>query len=268
MKKVMSAVLFLLVWVTLQAQHKTSKRIASSTNTYSQLPYVPREIYPPEHYIGINYRGNWQSRYSNGQLCDSGYLKNNMPDGIWKSWYPNGQLRMMMECNAKKLVATKNEMQRIYKPGYSPPPHLQEMKDIMNDDESLPYEKLMYRQMYLSIHPPGLKDSAAELLVTVEEGDTVKTFMTNALPFTECLVHGRYVTWFPDGTRKDSGYCNEGIRQGVWEEWNEDGTVRAVGFYRNGMRWKDWRYFNKEGKLLYIRWYNRSEEVTETIVLN
>jgi uncharacterized protein len=220
---------------------------------------------PASYYLGEKYKGVWTSYYANGNRCDSGYLLENKPDGIWKSWHPNGQLRMEMECSAKKLTSTKDEMERIYRPGYSPAPNQRQMNQVVNTAH--PYDKLVYRQLYIAIHPPNMDEDYSEVKVQVQSGDQVNSFQTTSPPFTEALIHGTYKTYFENGQLKDSGYCANGIRDGVWEEWDENVKMKAVGFYKNGLRWKDWRYYNKEGKLEYIKWYNRQEEVTETIVL-
>ena len=224
------------------------------------------EMMPSSYYIGENYKGTWMSFYTNGNRCDSGFLSDNRPDGLWRGWYPNGQLRMEMNCSAKKLTAAKDEMQRIYRPGFTPPPGTLQMKYLMASS-TYPYEKLAYRLLYYAIHPPEIEKSYREIQVTVQSGEKTNSFQTDSPPFTECLVHGVYRSWFENGALKDSGYCDNGIREGVWEEWDDSVNMRAVGFYKHGMRWKDWRYYNKEGKLEYIKLYNRLEEVTETIVL-
>lgn len=255
MKQVCLPALFLLCLFSLQAQN-TVLQFASATTT---LP-------PAIKFIGDKYKGIWQSHYSNGNRCDSGLLSDNKPDGIWKSWYPNGQLRMEIECDAKRLAAAMDEMQRLYRPGYQPGPALREMKQIVVN-AACPHDKLAYRMLYFSVHPPDIDNTIREVNVRVQSGEHINSFSTDSPPFTECLVHGNYRTWFENGMLKDSGYCNNGIREGVWTEWDEATNMRAVGFYKNGLRWKEWRFYNKEGKLDFVHRYNRQEEITETIVL-
>lgn len=62
-----------------------------------------------------NYRkgqlnGKWMSWFNNRHACDSGLLVNNLPDGIWKGWYANGNPRYILQFNARKLNALKNEL--------------------------------------------------------------------------------------------------------------------------------------------------------------
>jgi hypothetical protein len=269
--KQVSLITLLLAGVYLaQAQNSlTGQTVYPPVFSDMLIPVVePAEavLLPAAHYIGDKYKGLWISHYPNGNRCDSGFLQNSMPDGLWKSWYPNGNLRMVIECSARRLSSTKDEMQRIYKPGYNPAPGVREMGQALVNS-TYPYDKLMYRQMYFATHPPDLDDNNTTVEVQVQSGDGSNSFKTDSPPFTECLVHGLYKTWFEDGTLKDSGYCENGVREGVWQEWDDATNMRAVGFYKNGLRFKDWRYYNSKGKLEFIKWYNRMEEVTETIVL-
>jgi antitoxin component YwqK of YwqJK toxin-antitoxin module len=271
MKQVILLTLFVSGVCVLQAQNSPANQFASINNLPQiKLPVIQTAavfLPPATDLIGKKYKGTWQSHYPNGNPCDSGYLYENMPDGIWKSWYPNGQLRMQIECSSKKLVAAKDEMQRIYKPGYAPNPGSRQLRQMVANSGGYPSDKLVYRPLFFATHPPDMDNNLREVKVQVQSGDSMNSFTTDSPPFTECLVHGAYKTWFDNGMLKDSGYCDNGVREGVWAEWDEEEDMRAVGFYKNGMRWKDWRFYNREGKLQYIRWYNRLEEVTETIVL-
>lgn len=274
MKQVCLLSLFVAGAYVCTAQNISSTDQLAYTITKLRLSLIddPVDKVYPENIIDKKFKGTWVSYSSNGNLCDSGYLLNGKPHGLWKSWYPNGQPRVQMQCDAKRLDATRSEMERIYKPGYSPGPAIREMRELVLSSP-YPYEKFLYRQLYLSIHPPRRTDSSEEqVLVLLQSSNSpdlvANTFTTSERPFTECMVHGNFQSWFEDGFLQDSGYCDNGIRQGVWQEWDESMNLRAFGFYKNGLRRKDWRYFTREGKLEYIKWFNRLEEVTETIEVN
>ena len=48
-------------------------------------------------YINNVQQGVWKYYYKNGQLKDSGIIKNNQMVNTWYSWYPNGQIMAVME---------------------------------------------------------------------------------------------------------------------------------------------------------------------------
>jgi hypothetical protein len=52
------------------------------------------------------------SWYTPEQLCDSGRLTHNIPDGEWKSWYSNGQPRSVRTYSAFMLHRIKDEIPR------------------------------------------------------------------------------------------------------------------------------------------------------------
>ncbi|MBC7850672.1 MAG: hypothetical protein H7Y31_13105 [Chitinophagaceae bacterium] len=66
-------------------------------------------------------------------------------------------------------------------------------------------------------------------------------------------LEGEFVSWFSDGSLKDSGFYKQNEKVGVWIEWLEDGEVRSVGQYIHDWKKRTWRYYDKRGKLIYLR---------------
>lgn len=83
------------------------------------------------------------------------------------------------------------------------------------------------------------------------------------------LQTDEYISWYSDGSLKDSGYYRLNERTGVWVEWIEQGAVKSVGEYRNDWKRGDWRYYDAKGNLLYIRRFrkNRYDQKGEKIEL-
>ena len=152
MKQVILLTLFVSGVCMLRAQNSPANQFASINHLPEiKLPVVQSAVamlQPATDFIGEKYKGTWQSYYTNGNACDSGFLYENMPDGIWKSWHPNGQLRMEIECNSRRLMSAKDEMQRIYKPGYAPQPGSRKLKQMVANSGGFPYDKLIYRQLF------------------------------------------------------------------------------------------------------------------------
>lgn len=216
--------------------------------------------------------GPWESWYLNGQLCDSGRLKNNAPDGLWKSWYPSGQLRMVAEYNANRLSDIKDDMQRVYRPIFTfSPAGGSRMSPGFGGNSSFLYQQSLYQEMHLATHPPEIIGMGANLSLKIKEDyNTIITAPDNkryAPPFNECIVHGVYKSYFPDGTLKDSGYCYNGVRIGVWQVWDETQELKSVGFYKKGLKRDQWMYYNKNGKLVYITRYTRWGKKKDTMYM-
>ena len=203
-------------------------------------------------------QGEWNSWYNPAKPLDSGRLEKAIPDGVWKSWYPDGSLRSIRTFHAEKLAYVKNEIRR---------------KDARNTfyvltdlaKENMAAAQYLMTASY-SFHSPG---HAAGLQQQSLESRILFNISNNAYfpPFTECLHHGLYMNYFPGGNVKDSGYYKNGVRDGLWNEWNAESTVLATGLYKRGKPNGDWKFYNRQGKLLYIRHFNANGKLKQEIRL-
>ncbi len=207
------------------------------------------------HYKRNKLKGSWLSWFDNSQVCDSGELKNNIPDGVWKSFYPNGNLRFIRTYDAFKLEKAKQDIR------------LRQSKAVTSPIASLARKNL--RAAYSFLHPDYSFHTLASQPHHFSSHDNWQSLNERVAsnvepdatayvpPFLECLHHGLYMNFYEDGTVKDSGYYNNGLREGIWEEWVEDGTIRAQGFYLQGHKADTWKFYDKQGNLRYIRTYNK-----------
>jgi antitoxin component YwqK of YwqJK toxin-antitoxin module len=209
------------------------------------------------HYKRNKLKGNWLSRFENDQLCDSGTLKNNIPDGLWKSWYANGQLRFIRNYDAFKLEKAKQDIR------------LRQSKAVSSPIATVARKNL--RVAYSYLHPDYSFHTLAhqpETFTTYDEWMTLNERVANNIsddgissyypPFLECLHHGLYMNFYPDGSVKDSGYYKNGLREGIWEEWLDDGETKSQGFYYHGHKVDTWKFYTRDGHLKYIRSFNKN----------
>jgi hypothetical protein len=180
--------------------------------------------------------GIWRSYYPGGQICDSGRLKKNVPDGVWKSWYPSGQLRMQAEVSAKYLTDARILIDRIRdRRSNSDYPVISGMSNNISLKNRVDYNTIQEKFGY---DPPF-----------------------------ECLYHGSFATYLPNGFVRDSGFVNEGDKDGVWQEWDASNKLKVIGFYKRGVRCREWQYYDPQGKLLYIQRYSSEGEERERVTL-
>ena len=216
-----------------------------------------------------NYRkgqlnGKWMSWFNNRNACDSGLLINNLPDGIWKGWYANGNPRYILQFNARKLNALKNELVNQPKIKYF------NLANRRPDEASMHYDALLLfghetpevKTILLSKkvnHPVYSLETVKKIVaenVEVNNGSYYKA------PFSEGLLHGQFTSFHPNGSVKESGLYLNGLREGMWEEYTLQ-KEKAVGTYRHGYRNGEWRYYSKEGKLLYWKRFDVKGSETE-----
>lgn len=212
--------------------------------------------------------GEWRSFYENGQLCDSGAFYKNMPDGDWISYYENGQPQLIVHFNARKLIQVKEEMRRIYRPTF--PITSSSGNVAFRSAGALRGQQAYMRSQYLylqqAILPASLVGRFKGLSMKRKiDLNTTQRFPYYAAPFEECLIHGLYKFYSPEGKLKDSGYSNNGMRTGVWQEYTADNKTMSRGFYKKGVKRGEWRYYNAEGKFVFLRRYNKFGKEKETI---
>lgn len=199
-------------------------------------------------------QGNWKSYYRPGQLLDSGRMQRGIPDGEWKTWYPDGTIRSIRNYHAEKLAYVKNEIQR--KDGRS---SFFPLTTIAKKNMAAARHLMTASYSY---HALDGSQSLNSLEKRVEQNASQDTYLA---PFSECLHHGLYMNFFPGGAVKDSGYYRNGVRDGLWREWNADATILATGAYKQGRPSGDWKFYNKQGKLLYIQLYSENGKLKETV---
>lgn len=207
------------------------------------------------HYKRNKLKGSWVSWFHPDQLCDSGALKNNIPDGTWASWYPNGNLRFIRTYDAFKLEKVKQDIR------------IRQSKTVTSPLAVMARRNLKAAQSYL--HPDysfhtlaarSRRQSGMEYWQSLNErvsSNIAEDASDYIPPFLECLHHGLYMNFFEDGSVKDSGYYKNGLREGIWEEWVDNGNIRSQGFYTQGHKTDTWKYYNRNGQLKSIRTYNR-----------
>ena len=233
------------------ARYRThDEPLGKNAGVYSVISHEGDTVYKAG-YKKNKLNGPWISSYANNALCDSGSLKNNMPDGTWKTWYPNGTLRSVREYSAYKLERLKNNLQRY--------------NHKINNDLLITMEKRnpgtfkQHTSAAESFHhyiPANL--SAVSHHIPIKEKAYINSLETSDHyfpPFTECLHDGVYLNYFPNGELRDSGYYKNGFRTGLWIEKGDDGTS-SRGTYHRSFKTGAWSYYNSNGKLIKLMHYN------------
>lgn len=211
----------------------------------NSIQAVGRRHSGEEHFI-IHFRkeqlhGEWQSFYNDDQRCDSGRFDKGLPDGEWKTWYPNGQLKTIRHYDAEKFHFIKADIQRNHPKDKrfaitkyavkNPAPYFQphyESNGGINLNLSM-LQKIHYN--------------------TLGDGDTYLP------PFNSCLHHGLYINYDENGAVKDSGNYVNGLKHGLWKEALNGASVYAFGFYYHGVRQDQWKYYKADGSLFYTELY-------------
>lgn len=153
--------------------------------------YHPNNIKAQDGYYSDNVpEGIWLSWYKNGQLKDSGVLASNKYTGIWKHWHENGQLQSITEYG-----------------------------DPTPDTVAVVTKK-----------PIGNKES-----------------ILNHIPTTGHL-NGAYISWYTNGQKEATGQYQRGTMTGPWVWYREDGNLSSKETYLKG-KITELECYNEKGEL-------------------
>lgn len=167
--------------------------------------------------------GYWNSWYSNNQRFETGRLKKGLPDGEWRVWYPNGQLRYIRNYSADKWKRVQQQLLR-------PHPKLPQLP-IARVYQKNPREAgFLLKSRYSFLDSRYSKSYQAV--------------------FTDCLHHGLFMNFYPDGKAKDSGAYRNGLKEGVWIESGDNEEEFWTGAYSHGWRNGSWKRYNRQKRLL------------------
>jgi hypothetical protein len=192
--------------------------------------------------------GPWQSWYANGITCDSGYIINNLPDGIWKYRGSKGGLLAIREYKAEKYQRIKDEMLR-----YHPQRNFYYLARLYQQNKQAALHYISAAHSF-SIKETAMKSRLATLKqivqANIEEG-------AGYMPvFYNCVHEGLYMNFFSNGAVRDSGYYKDGLRTGKWVHYESPGGKSLQGRYEHGNRIKDWKIYNKDQRLTEVLHYD------------
>jgi antitoxin component YwqK of YwqJK toxin-antitoxin module len=190
------------------------------------------------HFRKQKLHGEWLTYYSNEQLCEEGKFKNNLPDGTWKIWYPDGRLKAIVNYSAEKFNYIKADIRRN---------HPKDKKYAITRHAAL---KKNIRPYFKPHFPDKLKEAESLSILSKIHHNTSSDGSSYAPPFNACLHHGSYISYFENGLVRDSGQYVNGLKHDIWHESLDNGLT-AFGYYKHGEKHGQWKYYNAEGTLRY-----------------
>jgi len=192
--------------------------------------------------------GSWQSWYSNGTVCDSGRLVNNLPDGAWVFRNEGGEIMAIRHYNAEKFLRITNEMQH-----YHPKRSFYYLAALYQKNKrwALHYLDAAYS------FPVRLNRKPATTLQQLAESNTSPGNLYQPV-FVQCVHEGLYMNYFSGGLVKDSGMYKDGMKSGKWIHRDTMQAGWFQGAYKHGLPVKEWKHFDQEGRLVEVLHYDQS----------
>ena len=196
--------------------------------------------------------GKWESWYQSGLLCDSGTLVSGLPDGEWKHWNENGQLVALRTYSADRFRRIQLELTRYT------PRRVAYPLTVMYNKNRAAASKYLHSSYSFPHSIRRIDDQSLQQWVAanITPGNVYHPV------FDRSLHHGLFMNFFSDGQVKDSGYYQNGLREGVWVHRESATGGRRMGAYKNGVRVKEWRYYTPSGKLAGMIFYDNKGRET------
>lgn len=195
--------------------------------------------------------GTWLSWYANGTTCDSGSLVKGIPDGEWKVWYPTGQLRFVRNYKADNYERVRHEINR-----YNLKTFRFALSALYHKHKELALAKMKGSYGFPS-NDYAIPSNKLALIAAVNTGDEGGYHPV----FEKALLHGVFINYNEDGSIKDSGRYENGLKQGLWMENNVSNNQYCKGWYEKGYRHHQWRTYNSKGELTAIEEYKAGKLV-------
>jgi antitoxin component YwqK of YwqJK toxin-antitoxin module len=201
-------------------------------------------------------QGNWSKSDENGNLIYNGTFKDNIPQGTFTYYYPNGKVRSILEysTNGKSAKAVnyhpngKKMAEGLY---------VETKKDGMwkyfNDLEIISaeenYKTGVPEGVWKTYYDQGQLLEEVSYLAGKKEGKSTQYFMEGK-PKAESnyhnnLLNGSIVYWSLDGKELLTGTYHNDLKDGLWTIFKPDGTKECETLYSEGTVMNE-TYFDKK----------------------
>jgi antitoxin component YwqK of YwqJK toxin-antitoxin module len=217
-------------------KQKTGKQIQATGFTESN------ETHFVIHFLNKRLHGEWQSFFSKNQQSDSGRFEKNLPDGEWKTWYANGQLKTVRNYSSKKFHYIKADVKRN---------HPKDQRYQITRRARAGHNVSKY---FLPAYEGLLFSAELPILEKIKQNTSAQG-SSYVPPFKSCLHHGLFINYWQNGLVKDSGHYYNGLKHELWKESVNEMKDWGFGFYKHGEREGQWKFYNAQDQLVYTATY-------------
>lgn len=164
-------------------------------------------------------------------------FKDNMPDGLMEEFYPNGQIKKLVNFSQGKLNGEFFEFSESGEVLLSG----QYIEDFKEGD-------------WNSYYRDGSKKSEYFYLKNLLQGTTKNYFpngnLAETIPFEAGKLQGTYKSFFPNGTLQKSVEFANDQENGAYERFFEDGQPEIIGTFVKGELSGNWENYDNLGTLI------------------
>ena len=204
-------------------------------------------------------------RYPNDSIASEGYLRDGKPDGFWKTYYENGQLKSQgnrvnflldgpwtffsEEGDTTLLVNYKQDRKNGIRRTYlSDEIQEEEFTNDIRTGQMKRYDRRYHLLQYASI-VNGYEEGISPVYDTTGRLIEIVTYKRGYVNTRESI----------------NRYDDKGRKHGYWKDFFPDFELRSEGYYRHGMRHGFFKEYDEKGNLKTIKKFvNDEEEIIES----
>jgi antitoxin component YwqK of YwqJK toxin-antitoxin module len=214
-------------------------------------------------------------RYAHDNLLSSEQLnqldKNGNKIGVWKEFYPDGQLKSFANYDVGKLDGYFREYsptgmitkQNFYREGIvnkEVEAQLNKTADVVvktREDGTL-----LSKGSLIDGKPVGIHREFDEKgnVISASEYDENGVLLGKGIMTNEGKRVGEWSFFYSDGTVKSKGKFTDNKRSGEWQFYFENGSKEQIGNYTNGLPEGKWNWFYPNGNARRSGFYLRGKE--------
>ncbi len=202
-----------------------------------------------KNYIDINglKQGYWEKKYPNGKIKYQAHFKNDIPVGVFKRYYSNGQLFAYIVYDnegkgtgdatyywddgkllAKGKLINVKEKQGLWK--------IYNTQGVLL--RTVNYDKGIKNGLQTTYYHSGKVAEKINFTNGKRDGKMVRYFENGqpslVMNYKNGVFDGEVLSYYPDGKLKVKGYYKNDLKDGVWEYYDEKGQLIRKIVYHNG----------------------------------
>ncbi len=228
-------------------------------------------------------QGPWK-KYENGVLVYEGQFVNDVPQGTFKYYFPNGKLKSVSEfvTGVSKVkvtiyhengnVASKGVFVNQQKDGQWQ--YFSE-KNVLLSEENYKLGKKDGLFVTYSLDGNKLKEEqyANDQLNGESKAYYEKEELFTVSHYINGKLNGEWVTYYPGGEVSQKGTYYNGFRTGTWDTYDEQGRIRRTEeFDKTGQQLKKYMYLYVNGQpqkinMNLIAYFRKKAENRTTVIL-
>lgn len=227
-------------------------------------------------------QGSWK-KYEKGVLVYEGQFVNDVPQGTFKYYYPNGKLKTVSEFItgvSRVNVTTYHENGNMASKGT----FINQQKDglwqyfseknVLLSEENYKLGKKHGKFVTYSLDGSKLKE---EQYANDQLNGECKSYYEKEELFTVShyingKLNGEWVTYYPGGVVSQKGIYYDGLRTGTWEIFDEQGKIRRTEEFSAGQQLKKYMFVYANGQpqkinMNLIAYFRKKAEAHTTVIL-